>query len=239
MTNQGDQRTVTKPGRPTWRQRWADSQSRPSVLASQSSPATPQGAHGGPSASVNDAAVTTCPHRAITRPLRARSRPIKSSFTRWVYPLPQHPTATHPGPACPDAPCDRARRSTGPPLRDRRAMDGGEAREHASTAAAVQSQVHVHPHRHRTATPCCEAQLRGVGWAVDRNGPAGWSRHRRSGSRAAGRRILLAAPSGRGRPPPEARRPPARERPRRRPRGSPEQPGLTGTRSVPTASVQP
>ena len=55
----------------------------------------------GRSASVNDAAVTTCPHRASTRPLRARSRPINSSLTRCVYPSPQHATATHPGPPCP------------------------------------------------------------------------------------------------------------------------------------------
>jgi len=65
------------------------------TYSAQSSTRTPHSAQGGRSASVNDAAVTTCPHRAITRPLRARSRPINSSLTRWVYPSPQQATATH------------------------------------------------------------------------------------------------------------------------------------------------
>jgi hypothetical protein len=121
----------------------------PSTAApdSHSSPRTRHSAHGGRSASVNDAAVTTCPHRAITRPLRARSRAINSSLTRWVYPSPQQATATHPGPARPDPPCDPARRPTGPPQRPP-SGDGAEGREHASTTAAMQSQAHVHPHGH-------------------------------------------------------------------------------------------
>jgi hypothetical protein len=89
------------------------------AYSAQFSTRTPHSAQDGRSASVNDAAVTTCPHRAITRPLRARSRPINSSLTRWVYPSPQHATATQPGPPWSGPSRDPARRPTTPPLSDR------------------------------------------------------------------------------------------------------------------------
>ena len=89
------------------------------AYSAQFSTRTPHSAQDGRSASVNDAAVTTCPHRAMTRPLRARSRPINSSLTRWVYPSPQHATATQPGPPWSGPSPDPARRLTTPPLSDR------------------------------------------------------------------------------------------------------------------------
>ena len=116
------------------------------VLAQSAQPSTRtlHSAQGGRSASVNDAAVTTCPHRAITRPLRARSRPINSSLTRWVpIPIAGH---GHPRRAGMSWPITRLCASTHDASPQRPPVGGAEGRDHAGTTATLQSQLHVHPH---------------------------------------------------------------------------------------------
>ena len=99
----------------------------------------------GRNASVNDAAVTTCPHRASTRPVRARSRPIEFLAHQMRVPIPaaghSHPprasvSAASPGPA---------RRPTTPPLSARPWTEPKNASMPAPPSP-LQSQVHVHPH---------------------------------------------------------------------------------------------